>query len=147
MHRQEISTFSKRLTILIGLGVVGAMAFGLSISFYRNLIFEETLENLSKRNQDLRAQIDYGLNELEYYRSLQYRDKYAKENLGRINPGEKVLILTEKSPISYLINDNPDRFKQREAAYKQYLQNIATIEHWRLYLMDYDGLERLKRSF
>ena len=147
MHRQEISTFSKRLTILIGLGVVGAMAFCLSISFYRNLIFEETLENLSKRNQDLRAQIDYGLNELEYYRSLQYRDKYAKENLGRINPGEKVLILTEKSPISYLINDNPDRFKQREAAYKQYLQNIPTIEHWRLYLMDYDGLERLKRSF
>jgi len=123
------------------------MAFGLSISFYRNLIFEETLGNLSKRNQDLRAQIDSGLNELEYYKSLQYRDKYAKENLGRINSREKVLILTEESPISYLVNDQPDRSKRREAAYKQYLQNIPTIEHWKLYLLDYDGLERLKRSF
>lgn len=147
MAQQEISTFSKRFTILIGLGVVGAMAFGLSISFYRNLLFEDTLGTLSQRNRDLRAQIDRGLGDLAYYRSLQYRDKYAKENLNRLNPGEKVLILTEESSL-ILSNDNQyDRTKQREAAYKEYLRSIPTVDHWKLYLFDMDGLERLKRTF
>ena len=95
MAQQEISPFSKRITILIGLSVVSAMMFGLSISFYRNLLFEDTLRNLSTRNKDLRKQIDENLDELAYYRSYQYRDKYAKENLGRVQPGEKVLIFTD----------------------------------------------------
>jgi hypothetical protein len=148
MPHREVSTLSKRVTILIGLGVVCAMAFGLSISFYRNLLFEETLETLVQRNRALRGDIDNGLESLAYYRSLQYRDKYAKENLGLLNPGEKVLILSEdNSPIAYIEEDTLTRSEERKAAYRQYLESIPTLEHWRLYLFDPEGLSKLKQSF
>ena len=148
MRQREISTFSKRITILIGLGVVGAMAFGLAISFYRNLLFEETLETLTERNRELRDSIDDGLGALAYYRSAQYRDKYAKENLGRLNAGEKVLILeSAPEPISYESTDMGSRAEQRQAAYEQYLQRIPVIEHWRLYFLEPEELTKLKQSF
>lgn len=148
MRQREISTFSKRVTILIGLGVVGAMAFGLAISFYRNLLFEETLESLTQRNRELRENIDNGLGNLAYYRSAQYRDKYAKENLGRLNAGEKVLILeSSPEPISYESTDMTSRAEQRQAAYEQYLQRIPVIEHWRLYILEPEELTKLKQSF
>jgi hypothetical protein len=148
MPHHDVSTFSKRLTILLGLGVVGAMAFGLSISFYRNLLFEETLEKLTQRNRLLRQDIDHGLDELSYYRSLQYRDKYAKENLARLNPGEQVLILTERAEqITYVGDEGPSRSERREAAYRQYLQKIPTWDHWRMYFFDPVGLSKLQQSF
>ena len=123
------------------------MAFGLSISFYRNILFEETLDKLSVRNRSLRGQIDLELEELAYYRSVQYRNKYAKENLGRVNPGEKVLILTNRPTIVGADIDLPGRREKRDAAYHQYLQKIPVVEHWKLYLFDPEGLEKLKRSF
>ena len=87
---------SKQLTILVGLTVVGFMAFGLALSFYRNVLFEQTLSNLGLKNDQLRQRIELGKRELEYYRSTQYKDKYAKENLGLVNPGEQVLIITQE---------------------------------------------------
>lgn len=147
MAQQEISPFSKRITILIGLSVVSAMMFGLSISFYRNLLFEETLKNLTSRNLLLRGQIDNGLSELSYYRSRQYRDKYAKENLGRLNPGEKVLILADTPKEEEYIVEDDHSLEEREAAYRQYLDKVPVIDHWKLYLFDPEGLQELRQSF
>ena len=148
MRQREISTFSKRVTILVGLGVVGAMAFGLAISFYRNLLFEETLASLTERNRDLRDSIDKGLESLAYYRSAQYRDKYAKENLAKLSAGEKVLILKPlPEAISFETDDDTTRAEQREAAYVQYLQKLPVIEHWKLYFLEPEKLTELKQSF
>ena len=148
MPHQDISPFSKQVTILIGLAVVSAMMFGLSISFYRNLLFEETLKNLSVRNRDLRQQIDDGLAVLAYYRSYQYRDKYAKENLGRIHPGENVLILTNRAAeVTYTEGEQDSYLEEKEAAYRQYLENIPVMEHWRMYLFDPKGIQTLRQSF
>jgi len=128
--------------------VVSAMMFGLSISFYRNLLFEETLKNLSLRNRDLRQQIDDGLDMLAYYRSYQYRDKYAKENLGRVHPGDKVLILTDgESDVTYTEDERGSYLEEKEAAYRQYLENVPVLEHWRMYLFDPKGIQTLRQSF
>lgn len=147
MAHQELSTFSKRITILIGLSVVGAMAFGLAISFYRNLLFEETLKTLSQRNRTLRQTIDRELEDLAYYRSTQYRDKYAKENLGKLNAGEKVLILTPSPSLPPALPQEPHYTEHQQAAYQEYLQNIPILEHWILYLFRPEELATLKRSF
>lgn len=148
MVQQELSTFSKRLTVLIGLGVVGAMAFGLAISFYRNILFEQTLKTLSERNLTLRHTIDRELEDLAYYRSVQYRDKYAKENLGKLNAGEHALILTNLPPSLHgFVEETPQYAEQRQAAYQEYLQKIPIIEHWMLYLFRPEELAGLKRSF
>lgn len=146
MSYQHLEPLSKQLTIVIGLSVVGFMAFGLALSFYRNLLFEQTLEGISEQNKILRLQIDQGYQDLEHFRSAQYKDKYAKENLGLIRPGEKTLIIThapEENPF-VLTKPQSGPTQQQEAAYYELLRQMPTLEHWKLYLFHREKIEEIK---
>lgn len=138
---------SKQLTIVVGLTVVGFMAFGLALSFYRNVLFEQTLEDIRVQNTTLRLRIANEYKELDYYRSTQFKDKYAKENLSMVRPGEKVLIITDQQHAS----DNTDLeegsfTEEREAAYLELLRQMPVFEHWKLYFFHRDRIEELKRA-
>lgn len=144
---QSIEPLSKQVTIIIGLTVVGFMAFGLILSFYRNILFERTLGDLEQENRDIAAKIEDGYREVEYFRSDQYKDKYAKENLGKLNAGEKVLIITH--PPGQTLPTELDAATQQEraeAAYDELLRQMPVIEHWNLYLFHPDKLEELRRG-
>lgn len=147
MAYQQVEPFSKQLTIVIGLTVVGFMAFGLALSFYRNLLFEQTLEKIRLQNAQLKDTIDQGYRDLEYFESNQYKDKYAKENLGLVNPGEKVVIIT-RAPESDEVTqqDNEEIAIQKEAAYTELLRQMPTLDHWKLYLFDKEKIEELKKQ-
>jgi len=138
---------SKQLTIVIGLTVVGFMAFGLALSFYRNILFEQTLSDIENENKRIAGSIELGYGDLEYYRSAQYKDKYAKENLGRLNPGEKLIIITPdpnaRQPFAQSGSTEADRL---EAAYFELLQQMPVIEHWQLFLFNRDKLAELKKG-
>lgn len=142
-----IEPMSKQLTIVVGLTVVGFMAFGLAISFYRNILFEETLKNMARENRDIAQEIDQGYAELEYIRSAQYKDKFAKENLNRLHPGERMIIITRPAPDPFATHPEGERTKEkREAAYFELLNQMPVIEHWTLYLFKRRELEALKQS-
>lgn len=146
MSYQQAEPLSRQATILIGLTVVGFMAFGLALSFYKNVLFEQTLTGIAQSNDNLRIQIEEGRKDLEYFRSAQFKDKYAKENLNRMNPGEKVLIIHEAdvSPDT----GSPELIEERrEAAYLEMLRQMPVIEHWQLYLFHRTRAEELKQSF
>ncbi|MBU2213396.1 hypothetical protein KKC44_01895 [Patescibacteria group bacterium] len=147
MAYKNLEPVSKQLTIVIGLTVVGFMAFGLALSYYRNVLFEQTLDNIRAQNDILRAGIDQGYRDLEYFRSSQYKDKYAKENLGLVNPGEKVLII-QKPTLSLGPNEEESemRSEQREAAYLELLRQMPILEHWKLYLFEKEKLLELKEK-
>lgn len=139
----------KKLTIVIGLTVVGAMAFGLMLSYYRNVLFEQLLIDMEHKNQELQANIAQGHRQLEYYRSVQYKDRYAKENLDRINTGEKVLILTDtnqQETDTYSVKEGAAQ-EQQEAAYLELLRQMPVMEHWKLYFFRRESLRELRRSF
>lgn len=147
MAYQQVEPFSKQLTIVIGLTVVGFMAFGLALSFYRNLLFEQTLEKIKEQNGLLKGTIDQGYRDLEYYESAQYKDKYAKENLGLVNPGEKALIITQAPENPDLHSEDTEAATlQREAAYAELLRQMPTIDHWNLYLFHKERIEELKQG-
>lgn len=142
-----IEPFSKQVTIIVGLTVVGFMAFGLTLSFYRNVLFEETLKELALQNDEIAKDIGKGYRELEYYQSDQYKDKFAKENLHRINPGEKVLIITQQPPgLQPLLETSKQEQERKEAAYLELLRQMPTLEHWRLYLFNRERVSELKRG-
>jgi cell division protein FtsB len=144
---QHIEPLSKQLTIVVGLTVVGFMAFGLALSFYRNVLFEQTLSDIRSQNNALKGSIIKGYRELEYYRSSQFKDKYAKENLGVVEPGEKVLIITEKQRSEATPDEtNTTYAEEREAAYLELLHQMPVIEHWKLFFFHRDQLEELKRA-
>jgi hypothetical protein len=144
----NIQPISKQLTIVIGLTVVGFMAFGLALSFYRNILFEQTLVGIQEQNNLLAAKIQQGYGDLEYFRSAQYKDKFAKENLGKINAGEHLIYLNEQTKTrapEQPVDDIIDKARH-EAAFEEYMRQLPVWEHWKLYLFNKDKIEELKRS-
>ena len=147
MSYRELEPVSKQLTIVVGLTVVGFMAFGLALSFYRNILFEETLKTINQDNEKLAQQISTGQQTLEYYRSTQYKDKYAKENLGKVTPGEKILIISQEAKADESAAlDALTPTEAQEAAYQEYLRQMPVHLHWQLYLFEKDRIEQLKRG-
>lgn len=141
---QELEPVSKQLTIVIGLTVVGFMAFGLAMSFYRNTLFEDELKKMAQENAALEGRVEESRRDLEYYRSSQYIDKYAKENFNKLRPGEKLLLI-ERSP-QPMGDVSAEKLAADQAAFEEYLHSLPTLEHWRLYLFRRDRLEQLKRG-
>ena len=147
MPYRDLEPISKQLTIVVGLTVVGFMAFGLALSYYRNILFDTHLQEIGKQNDDLEQHIGKEQGDLDYYRSAQYKDKYAKETLGKLNPGEKILIITQKTP-SMNIDEGPGftPSEQQQAAYEETLRNMPVYQHWELYLFEREKIDELKRG-
>jgi cell division protein FtsB len=142
---QNLEPVSKQLTIVVGLTVVGFMAFGLALSFYRNILFEETLQAIGRENMKIEDQIQRSREQIDYYKSAQYKDKYAKESLGRLNPGEKIIIIQESSGDPAIASGSTlASDEHREAVYQEHLRDIPVYLHWKLYLFERDRIEQLK---
>ncbi|PIR48759.1 hypothetical protein COU80_03625 [Candidatus Peregrinibacteria bacterium CG10_big_fil_rev_8_21_14_0_10_55_24] len=147
MPYRNLEPLSKQFTIIVGLTVVGFMAFGYALSFYRNILFEQTLENIHNQNRNLRQEIAQGYRDLEYYRSGQYKDKYAKENLGLVSPGEHVLIIQQPITTSAMANEELSELQgeQQRVAYLELLRQMPVIEHWKLYLFYPQRVQELQQ--
>jgi cell division protein FtsB len=142
---KDAAPFPKQMTIVIGLCVVGLMAFGLALSYYKNILFDQQLLTMQQRNATLQQQIAEGYQRFEYLQSRQYKDKYAKESIGLLNPGEKVVIFAAKpdpvvsQPASELSE------AERQAIYEENLRNIRVLDHWRLFLFHRDQIDDLRK--
>lgn len=145
--RHAIEPLSKQVTIVIGLTVVGFMTFGLTLSFYRNIMFERTLEQLAEENRLIAQGIDDGYQDLEYYRSRQYRDKFAKENLSRLNPGEQVIIINQAATTTHPLEEAGEARQERtDAAWQELLHQMPVKEHWYLYLFRQEKVAQLRAT-
>lgn len=132
------------MTVVIGLSVVSLMAFGLALSYYKNIIFDRQLELMRKRNIRLQEEISGGYAELKYLSSTQFKDKYAKENLSLLRSGEKVLLLKQESsdPAPPARQDLTD--EEKEALLEENLRSIRIIDHWKIYLFSRDSIDTLR---
>lgn len=146
-YARDIEPLSKQLTIVIGLTVVGFMAFGLALSFYRNILFEQTLREMEVRNREIAKEIDQNYRDLDYFRSVQFKDKYAKENLNKLNPGEKVMIITRAPPSDVLPTASGSALRlQQEAKFMEFIQQMPVSEQWWLYFFRRQDLERMREA-
>lgn len=147
-YRSDSEPVSKQLTIVIGLTVVGFMAFGLALSFYRNILFEQTLQDMQKENDKIAMNIQQGYADLEYYQSEQYKDKFAKANLNKLNPNETMMIISTpyKDPALASIDTTALDKERQQAAYFELLSQMPIVEHWNLFLFHKDRIEELKRA-
>lgn len=133
------------MTIVVGLCVVGLMAFGLALSYYKNVLFDRQLKSMQERNTKLKADIAAEYAELQYYQSDQYKDKYAKENFNLLRGGEKVLIVKKIEEQDAFITDSELTDEDREALFEERLRNIRVVDHWNLYLFHRGAIEDLRR--
>ncbi len=146
MPYRDLEPISKQLTIVVGLTVVGFMAFGLALSFYRNVLFQETLKSIQDQNSNLQKDVQASQSELDYYRSTQYKDKYAKENLARFNPGEKVLVITQTPRVFGNVDATTQVTDDQRAAFEEELRQIPVYLHWQLFLFQRDKIDELRKN-
>lgn len=123
------------------------MAFGLALSYYKNVLFDRQLLSMEERNATLKQSIDKQRRDLEYYKSAQYRDKYAKENFGLLRPGEKILILSSDPRAESFMTAEPERTEEeKQAFFEENLRSIRIIDHWRMYFFHRDEIEKLRKQ-
>ncbi len=71
------------------------MFFALATSIYRDYKLETEIETFEDVINDLADRANQKPSDLKYLQSDEYKDRYAKENLNLLNPGEKLIILPD----------------------------------------------------
>lgn len=104
-------SFVLQLIIVGGFLVFFYMFFALATSLYRDYKLESNIQKFEDEINRLADIAHQKPKNVEYYQSKEYRDKYAKENLNLLNPGEKLIIipLGDKIVKSEVIPDRFDR--------------------------------------
>lgn len=94
-HNKEFGMV--RLVLIVGFFILAYMLYNLTISVYENYQIEEHIAEFQERNIELAAQNSQKLEDFQYYTSKEYIEKIAKQNLGLVNPGEKVIIIPDEN--------------------------------------------------
>ena len=73
------------------------MLFNLAVSVYKDYQVNLRLKRYGEENLRIANDNQRKQNEYNYFNSDLFKDKYAKENLNKLQDGEKVIILPEKT--------------------------------------------------
>jgi cell division protein FtsB len=87
------SNFSKFI-ILIEFILIAYLVYSLTKNVYQNYKVDQIIEAYQRDNRFMEEQIKNKTDEYLYVSSEEYIDKIAKQNLGYINPGEEVIVLS-----------------------------------------------------
>lgn len=146
MRYSDVAPIPKQMTIVLGLSVVGLMAFGLALSYYKNILFDRQLVAMEQRNLRLKDDILTGHRHLQYLQSAQYKDKYAKENFGLLQPGEKLIVINRPSTVDSALGALTLTPEEEEAIFEENLRNIRVVDQWKLYLFNREKIETLRKK-
>lgn len=87
------SNFSK-VVILLEFVLVSYLIYALTKNVYQNYKVDKIIETYKLENEKIEEQIKNKTEEYLYVSSEEYIDKIAKQNLGYINPGEEIIVLS-----------------------------------------------------
>jgi cell division protein FtsB len=85
--------FSTQLIIIGGFILFFYGFFALTTSIYRDYKLEGQIQKFQADIDKLADLAHRKPEDVAYFDSLEYKDRYAKENLNLLNPGEKVIII------------------------------------------------------
>ena len=88
-------SFKFQLFIMGGFFFFFYMFFALATSIYRDYKLDTEIGSFEDLINDLAERANQKPADLKYLQSDEYKDRYAKENLNLLNPGEKLIILPD----------------------------------------------------
>ena len=91
--------FVLQLVIVGGFLIFLYIFFALATSIYRDYKLEVNIQQFEDAIARLAEMADQKPKDIKYYQSEQYKDKYAKENLNLLNPGERLIIIPQEEKI------------------------------------------------
>jgi len=91
--------FTLQLIIVGGFLVFLYIFFALTTSIYRDYKLEVNIEKFEDEINNLATLAEQKPKDVGYYESEEFKDKYAKESLNLLNPGEKLIIIPQEEQI------------------------------------------------
>ena len=73
--------------------------FALATAIYRDYKLDLNIEKFGNEIGSLAAMANQKPKDVDYYQSEAFKDKYAKEGLNLLNPGEKLIIIPQEEQI------------------------------------------------
>ncbi len=73
--------------------------FALTTSIYKDYKIESTIRGFESEIDELARLAKQKPEDVLYFQSEEYKDKYAKENLNLLNPGEKLIIIPQEERV------------------------------------------------
>lgn len=83
-----------KLIIIIEFVLVAYLVYSLTKNVYNSYQVDEYIQAFKEENARIEAENKQKSEDYLYFTSEEYIDKIAKQNLGLINPGEEVIILS-----------------------------------------------------
>ena len=126
---------SKQTKIVLALELLFAfyMILSITMSEFERYKVEKYIMEYEQQNLEISLENQSLLDLLDYYSSPEYRDKIAKQNLGLVLPGEKVLVIPE----SHSLTDS-QRFEKSLALEKQqFFVDQPNYKKWLIYFFGY----------
>ncbi|MFA5947554.1 MAG: septum formation initiator family protein [Candidatus Gracilibacteria bacterium] len=84
-----------KIIIIIEFLLVAYLLYSLTKNVYNSYQIDKYIENFELENETIAQENQKKNEDFLYFTSEEYIDKIAKQNLGLINPGEEVIVLSQ----------------------------------------------------
>lgn len=91
--------FTLQLVVVGGFLVFMFIFSALAKSVYQDYKLEQDIKAFEEAVNELEVLASQKPKDVEYYQSEEYKDRYAKENLNLINPGERLIIIPKDEQV------------------------------------------------
>ena len=114
------------VTIGVSLLVLALLLFSLATKMYNSYRLETFIEKFQAENERIYQENEEIQEEYQYVLSEEFQEKYAKENLGKMHPEEKMIVFTPRAESEELVQT------QLQTQEEQLLQskNIPPKQQW-----------------
>lgn len=118
-----------KLIIVVELILVIYLLNTLTVSVYRGYQIDKVIQDFEEENRRIEEENRQKSEDYEYFTSQNYIEKIAKQNLGLVNPGEEVIILSNQ-PTATSSNQALDDEKDSELA------GLDNSQKWWVFFFD-----------
>lgn len=86
-----------KMIIIVEFVLVGYLVYSLTKNVYNSYQVDKYIETFKEENYAIESENKQKTEDYLYFTSQEYIDKIAKQNLGLVNPGEEVIILSSEA--------------------------------------------------
>ena len=130
---------ASRMTKLILISeflLVSYLLYALTSYIYKNYQVDYHIKNFQAQNDKIANDNKKAADDLLYYTSNEYIEKVAKQNLGLVNPGEEVIIISDDL-LNQPVNDTVSAASDSADKLSKYY-NISNPRKWWKFFFEID---------
>ena len=118
-----------KLIIIVEFFLVAYLIYSLTRNVYNSYLVDRYIETFEKENTLIAEENHKKTEDYLYFTSEEYIDKIAKQNLGLINSGEEVIVISPES-LSYDTGASVDEVLDDENSDVVLLETRSNPESW-----------------